>query len=117
MLREPWHTWPDEFKFRKPEALDTVAKNHRVEIDKVKWFQFIFSKQWVSLKNYCNKLDVSVFGDLPFYISYDSADVWTEPEIFDLDESLQMKNVSGVRQTTSTKTANAGELRFTIGKK
>jgi malto-oligosyltrehalose synthase len=92
----PWHTWADEYKFREQQALDSIAKTHYTEIEKIKWLQFIFTKQWIALKKYCNELGISIFGDLPFYISYDSADVWTAPEIFDLDENLQMNNVSGV---------------------
>jgi malto-oligosyltrehalose synthase/4-alpha-glucanotransferase len=92
----PWHTWADEFKFRDQTALNTINETHQTKLDKVKWLQFIFTRQWLSLKEYCNSLGISIFGDLPFYISYDSADVWTAPDIFDLDEDLQMNNVSGV---------------------
>ncbi|MFD0764371.1 malto-oligosyltrehalose synthase [Mucilaginibacter lutimaris] len=92
----PWYTWPDEFKFRKQNALQQFAEVNTGEVEKVKWLQFIFTKQWLNLKAHCNNLGISIFGDIPFYISYDSADVWTEPELFDLDENLDMINVSGV---------------------
>jgi malto-oligosyltrehalose synthase/4-alpha-glucanotransferase len=92
----PWYSWPDEFKFRQPNALNQCANSIPDELEKVKWLQFIFSKQWANLKAYCNNLDISIFGDIPFYISYDSADVWAEPTIFNLDENLNMVNVSGV---------------------
>lgn len=92
----PWHTWPDEYKFKRPKALDTLANTCADEIEKVKWLQFIFTGQWLNLKAYCNYLGIRIFGDIPFYISYDSADVWAEPSIFDLNEKLEMINVSGV---------------------
>jgi malto-oligosyltrehalose synthase/4-alpha-glucanotransferase len=93
---QPWHTWPDEFKFRDQKALSKFNKQHANELEKVKWLQYIFSKQWLALKAHCNQLDVKLFGDLPFYISYDSVDVWTNPEIFSLNENLELKSVCGV---------------------
>jgi malto-oligosyltrehalose synthase/4-alpha-glucanotransferase len=92
----PWHAWPDEFKFRKQKAIDTLLDTHSHELEKHKWLQFIFTRQWASLKRYCNNLGINIFGDLPFYISYDSVDVWAEPGIFHLDDKLQMITVSGV---------------------
>jgi malto-oligosyltrehalose synthase/4-alpha-glucanotransferase len=92
----PWRTWPNELKFRQPNALKQIANSYPDEVANVKWLQFIFTRQWRNLKAYCNNLGISIFGDIPFYISYDSADVWAEPTIFDLDENLDMINVSGV---------------------
>ncbi|MES2268400.1 MAG: malto-oligosyltrehalose synthase [Bacteroidota bacterium] len=92
----PWNTWPNEFKFREPNALNQFTVSYSDELEKVKWLQFVFTKQWASLKAHCNNLGISIFGDIPVYISYDSADVWAEPGIFDLDEKLDMVNVSGV---------------------
>jgi malto-oligosyltrehalose synthase/4-alpha-glucanotransferase len=91
-----WYSWPDEFKLRQPNALRQFANSFPNEIEKIKWLQFIFTRQWANLKAYCNNLGISIFGDIPFYISYDSADVWAEPTIFDLDGNLNMINVSGV---------------------
>jgi malto-oligosyltrehalose synthase/4-alpha-glucanotransferase len=94
--QSPWHAWPNEHKFRDRGTLDTLLNTHSYALEKVKWLQFIFTKQWTGLKEYCNNLGISIFGDLPFYISYDSADVWAKPSIFQLDEKLQMASVSGV---------------------
>jgi malto-oligosyltrehalose synthase/4-alpha-glucanotransferase len=93
---EPWNKWPDEYKYRDNQALQNYSKEHTLELKKIKWFQFIFAKQWHSLKTYCNQLDIKLFGDLPFYVSYDSADVWTNPEIFSLNDNLELKYVCGV---------------------
>ncbi|TSD65015.1 malto-oligosyltrehalose synthase [Inquilinus sp. KBS0705] len=92
----PWNEWPDKFKFRDQKALADLSKTHTEALEKIKWLQFIFTRHWKKLKEYSNKMGVSIFGDLPFYISYDSADVWANPDIFGLDEDLQMINVSGV---------------------
>ncbi|RFZ85052.1 malto-oligosyltrehalose synthase [Mucilaginibacter terrenus] len=91
-----WNTWANEFKLRNQDALSAFATQNANVLRKVKWLQFIFHKQWAALKDHCNQLGIKIFGDLPFYISYDSADVWAAPEIFDLDENLQMNHVSGV---------------------
>jgi malto-oligosyltrehalose synthase/4-alpha-glucanotransferase len=93
---KPWHKWPAAFKFRGTEALQKFSAENEDALNKEKWLQFIFLRQWYSLKNYCNQIGIKIFGDLPFYISYDSADVWANREIFDLNEELEMNSVSGV---------------------
>ncbi|MGV3509725.1 MAG: 4-alpha-glucanotransferase, partial [Sphingobacteriaceae bacterium] len=93
---KPWYEWPEEYKLRDSEALEQFSKDYDDQIAKTKWFQFVFMKQWNSLKEYCNKLNIHLFGDLPFYISNDSSDVWANKEIFCLDEDGRMANVAGV---------------------
>jgi 4-alpha-glucanotransferase len=91
-----WFDWKEEFKLRKPEALDEFSKDHQDQIQKVKWLQFVFSRQWKALRTYCNNLNIKMFGDLPFYVSYDSVDVWSHPEIFSLDADGKLVGVAGV---------------------
>jgi malto-oligosyltrehalose synthase/4-alpha-glucanotransferase len=93
---KPWYKWPDEFKLRNRTALQDYVKNNSDAIDKEKWLQYQFAKQWASLKSYSNKLDIQLFGDLPFYVSYDSVDVWSHPELFSLNENGNMTQVAGV---------------------
>jgi malto-oligosyltrehalose synthase/4-alpha-glucanotransferase len=93
---KPWYEWEQGYKFRDPDVLATFAKENNDALDKAKWLQYIFYKQWNNLKAYCNQLDIKIFGDLPFYISYDSVDVWSNTEIFNLDDELRMVSVSGV---------------------
>jgi len=93
---QPWNLWADDYKSRKKATLDDFGKEYLAELDKVKFMQFLFARQWHSLRAYCNNLDVKLFGDLPFYISYDSADVWTNPEIFKLNQALESEFVAGV---------------------
>jgi 4-alpha-glucanotransferase len=92
----PWHQWHDHFRSRNPESLRTFASTHSADISKIKWLQFIFFSQWHELKAYCNKLNVHILGDLPFYMSYDSADVWAHPEIFKLTKEGAIAGVAGV---------------------
>ncbi|WP_179413521.1 malto-oligosyltrehalose synthase [Mucilaginibacter sp. E4BP6] len=93
---KPWYKWPEEFKFREEKALTNFVINNSDIIQKEKWLQYQFNRQWSSLKSYCQKLDVKLFGDLPFYVSYDSADVWAHPELFSLDTEGKMSKVAGV---------------------
>ena len=91
-----WHEWSDDFKLRDPKTIEDFLLSKTEQLEEIKWIQFIFSTQWSALKSYCNGLGVNLFGDMPFYTSYDSADVWANPELFCLDESGKMLGVAGV---------------------
>jgi 4-alpha-glucanotransferase len=93
---QPWFNWPDEYKLRDKQALQKLVGKNKDQIDKVKWLQFLFSKQWHELRSYCNGLGIKFFGDLPFYISYDSVDVWSHRDLFSLDKDGKMIGVAGV---------------------
>lgn len=93
---KPWYEWPKQYKLRQSKSLADVNRFHLERINKVKWLQYIFDKQWKELKAYCNSQNVLIFGDLPFYVSYDSADVWAHPEIFKLNATRGLKSVAGV---------------------
>lgn len=93
---QAWYQWPDQYKLRDNSALQDFTARHADAIEKTKWLQFIFSQQWHELKNLCNGLGIQMFGDLPFYVSYDSADVWANPGIFNVDKKGNIKGVAGV---------------------
>lgn len=92
----PWTKWPTEIKLRKKEALKKVESELAKEVRKEKFFQFLFYHQWFRLKAYCNQKGIEIFGDIPFYVGYDSADVWAKPEIFKLDKNHRPTKISGV---------------------
>jgi len=91
-----WHEWETEFKLRDEQALQRFASENADAINRVKWLQFIFDRQWKALKDFANARNVQLFGDMPFYVSYDSADVWSHRELFCLDEEGNMTGVAGV---------------------
>jgi 4-alpha-glucanotransferase len=93
---KPWYEWPAMYKQRQAKALGDINRFLQERINKVKWLQFVFDMQWKELKKFCNNLNILMFGDLPFYVSYDSADVWSNPDIFRLDNSRNMKGIAGV---------------------
>ncbi|MBA9079553.1 malto-oligosyltrehalose synthase [Rufibacter quisquiliarum] len=91
-----WFQWEEKYKQRDPEALEQLVQDHAEAIEKTKWVQFIFNKQWKRLRTYCNNRGIQMFGDMPFYISYDSVDVWGNRDIFAVDEEGNMTGVAGV---------------------
>jgi malto-oligosyltrehalose synthase/4-alpha-glucanotransferase len=93
---KPWYEWENEFKNRSAEALEKFTEEQKAKIDKTKWLQFIFFRQWKELKDYCNNMNIQLVGDMPFYVSYDSADVWANREIFALDEDGNRTGMAGV---------------------
>lgn len=93
---KPWHEWEDKLKLRTGKALEEVRKQHGEEILKIKWLQFIFFRQWHGLKTYCNGLGIQLIGDMPIYVSYDSADVWSHRHLFALDENGKRTGMAGV---------------------
>jgi malto-oligosyltrehalose synthase/4-alpha-glucanotransferase len=91
-----WNEWPEEYRDRNPHFMEKFKREHRDEIEKIIFKQFIFSEQWDKLKNYANDRGVEIFGDIPIYIDYDSADVWSHPHLFQLNDNKSMKAVAGV---------------------
>jgi len=92
----PWYSWPDELKNRDLPTLAKLQRENAESIQRIKWMQFIFFYQWKKLKSYSLKQGVRLFGDLPFYVSHDSADVWAHRDIFELDPAGNMSGIAGV---------------------
>ncbi len=91
-----WHEWPPEFAQRKDDALSKLLNESGRELAVEQVVQFFFNEQWAALRAYCSQSDVRIMGDVAIFVSFDSADVWTNPEIFELDENRMPTRVSGV---------------------
>jgi 4-alpha-glucanotransferase len=91
-----WSEWPQPIVDRDPRAVAELYETLRDGIDREKFLQYVLFKQWFALKEYCNQKGVEIIGDIPIYVSYDSVDVWTDPEIFKLDENKRPAAVAGV---------------------
>jgi malto-oligosyltrehalose synthase/4-alpha-glucanotransferase len=91
-----WTEWEDGLKERDKKALDAFEAENSGAIEKEKWLQFIFAAQFTSLKKYCNERQIKLIGDLPFYVSLDSADVWANRQHFQLDDVGLPLAVAGV---------------------
>ena len=91
-----WMDWEDEeLRKRKDKALEEAKKELADEIAFIRFQQFEFDKQWRKLKKYANDKQVKIIGDLPFYVSLDSADAWSHPEVFQMDKELVPEVVAG----------------------
>jgi 4-alpha-glucanotransferase len=81
---------------RNPEHLRRIREQFPDELEKEKFLQYLFWKQWRSLKRYCNERGIQLIGDMPIYVNYDSAGVWAHPETFKLDQDGRPTFVAGV---------------------
>ena len=88
--------WPEDLVQRKPAALAKARRELANEIDRFRLEQFLLLRQADQLKEYAHAKGVSLIGDLPFFVSPDSSDVWANPELFLLDERRRPRFVAGV---------------------
>ncbi len=92
----PWNEWPLEIRDRTQPALSEWTERLAEKIKQEKFIQFLFFSQWQALKSYCNRKHIQIIGDIPIYVSYDSADVWANSEYFKLDSDRRPVFVAGV---------------------
>jgi 4-alpha-glucanotransferase len=90
-----WLAWEDDLAQRKPAAIERAKETLRDEIEFQVFSQFIYFRQWFSLKKYANDRDVQIVGDIPIFVGHDSADVWVHQDIFYLDARGHMTAVAG----------------------
>ena len=88
--------WPAELVQRKTKALDQVRSELKDQIELVCFAQFLVFRQGERLKAHARRRGISLIGDLPFFVSPDSSDVWAHPELFLLDEQYRPRSVAGV---------------------
>jgi 4-alpha-glucanotransferase len=91
-----WNTWEDDIARRAPTAMSRARSRLANEIQKQKYFQFQFFNQWRALKQYANDKGIKIMGDIPIFVAYDSADVWSHRELFYLDQRGQPTVIAGV---------------------
>lgn len=92
---KPWYQWDEPLKRREPEAIWQARKTLKDEIKFHYFLQYLFHKQWQAVRQYAHDAGVSIIGDVPIYVPYDSSDVWSNSEWFWLDEDLQPVAVAG----------------------
>ena len=91
-----WTYWESGYKNRKKETIEDLELRYKSEIEEIKTLQFLFDRQWRSLKAHACKKGIKLIGDIPIYISFNSSDVWMNQELFKLDEDCKMQFQSGV---------------------
>ncbi len=91
-----WSDWPEELRLRKAAALEKAREELRQDVEFYIFVQFLFYRQWEALRDYAHDKGIRFIGDIPIYVALDSADVWSEPHFFQLDEKNVPKEVAGV---------------------
>jgi 4-alpha-glucanotransferase len=91
-----WTAWDKELVKRDPAALKNYRRTLKDRMECQKFQQFEFYRQWDALRKYCNERGILIMGDIPIYVSHESADVWAHPEQFCLDQDGKPTEVSGV---------------------
>lgn len=94
--QQAWSQWPNALKNREPHALNAARARLSHQIDVIKFTQYVFFQQWLELKAYAEQFDILLFGDIPIFVSYDSADVWAQRAAFKLNDDGEMTVVAGV---------------------
>ncbi len=91
-----WTTWDQPLRDRDPDAVEEALVDlaHRVLV--LRFEQYVFARQWADLRAYAHEHGVLVFGDLPIFVSLDSADVWAHRDLFRLDADGRPTTVTGV---------------------
>lgn len=91
-----WSEWDREIALRQANAVEQWKTELAEEVEFHKYLQYLFFDQWFKLKNYANNRGVQIIGDIPIYVSYDSADVWANSHLFKLDQDGNPTVVAGV---------------------
>jgi 4-alpha-glucanotransferase len=91
-----WTLWPEGLRKREPKAMEeaTLQFGHDLAVEQV--VQFAFAEQWRNLRSAAARHKIRILGDIAIFVSMDSADVWANPGLFELDEELNAIHVAGV---------------------
>ncbi|OCL26208.1 4-alpha-glucanotransferase [Orenia metallireducens] len=100
----PWSEWEKPIKFREEDAVDRYKEELKDTIEFHKFMQYLFFEQWTKVKCYANEKGIKVIGDIPIFVAFDSADAWSNPEIFHFDERRNPTKVAGVPPDYFSKT-------------
>lgn len=91
-----WNMWPQEIARREPRTIAKLRSELSAQLNEERFLQFAFFEQWRALRSHCADRGIRVIGDVAIFVSYDSADVWTHPELFRLKADLSPEVVAGV---------------------
>ena len=102
--QKSWMDWPKELHLRDSAAIEKTKTDNSRELMVTRAIQFFFFEQWRALRQFCRAKRIKLIGDVAIFVNLDSADVWSHPEIFQLDEERRPINVSGVPPDFFSKT-------------
>ncbi len=92
----PWVEWPPALRDREAEALERARWQMRSTVGFHRFVQFELDRQWLALRQCCNRHGIVLMGDMPIYVAHDSVDVWSHRDVFDLDECGERRTLAGV---------------------
>ena len=93
--KKSWEEWDHQYKDLDTKSRAQIGIRFKDEIKEIKILQYLFNKQWKILKSYACDKGIEIIGDIPIYISFNSADVWRNQSLFKLDDNYKMKYQSG----------------------
>ncbi len=99
-----WGEWPQGLRDRNPDAVERAREEQRADVEYYTFLQYVFHRQWNALKKECGRRGIRILGDMPLYVDYHSADVWSRPEFFKLDERKRPEGLSGAPPDYFSKT-------------
>src|SRR5688572_22079331 len=99
-----WNGWPEALRSRRKTAITKARKDLAESIQRYSFYQFLFYRQWNKVHAYANERGIQIIGDIPIFVAYDSADVWSHPELFFLDKDGNPTVVAGVPPDTFSAT-------------
>ena len=94
--QKEWFKWDEKYRKSTQKVKAELKKTLKDEIKYYCFIQFLFYKQWAELKAYANEKGIKIIGDMPLFVSLDSADVWANPKLFQLDSKGYPTKVAGV---------------------
>lgn len=93
---KPLYEWPDAYRLYDAKLIEKHCQSKQPLMDYYKVTQYFFFSQWHTLKDYANKHQIEIIGDIPIYVSRDSVEMWQQPDLFLVDENKQPTAVAGV---------------------
>jgi 4-alpha-glucanotransferase len=93
---EAWNEWPERLRDRVPEVLQRARQVHKAAIRRQQFRQYIFFQQWQAVRSHAAELGILIIGDIPIFTAYDSAEVWANRDLFDIDPDGNPNVVAGV---------------------
>ena len=101
---QEWSKWDEDIKQRNEDAVGKYKELLKEQIELNNFVQYLFFSQWREIKGYANSKGISIIGDIPIFVAFDSADAWANPEIFLFDDERKPTNVAGVPPDYFSKT-------------
>ena len=93
---KPWFEWPASYRNREPHALNAIARTEHKTLDEIKRQQYRLDLAWRRIRKHADDLGITLLGDIPIFVAHDSADTWSNPDDFLLDEQGRPTFVTGV---------------------